>query len=269
MVNFSVSPAKRWDLLTLRTYICYTVCDGPISPRHEQSNQQKYYNLPLNNPRTSEAVGPNSGERLGPITNVGRTATRSMLFSLANSQADFSARIFATPYHTYQARWKKQTQSSEKWLERYIGIKTRHGISIPQNHTWILSQNSTELHDVSSSNTLGGNSASSLSLTVDDDDVRTTLLRNGFFLHDLSTFRVPFIAESSISSCDWSGHHMSIKIHHHRTALSSNIQKKKTGSEVIIVSSTSYLGIRFSDDRWCSVEDTLTGHYSIIEAPFF
>jgi hypothetical protein len=74
--------------------------------------------------------------------------------------------------------------------------------SSPRITTWILSQNSTELHDVSSSNTLGGNSASSLSLTVDDDDVRTTLLRKGFFLHDLSTFRVPFIAESSISSCN-------------------------------------------------------------------
>lgn len=66
--------------------------------------------------------------------------------------------------------------------------------------TWRLSQNSMELHDVSSSNTLGGRSASSLSLTVDDEEVRTTLLRDGFFLHDLRTFRVPFIAESSTAA---------------------------------------------------------------------
>jgi hypothetical protein len=67
--------------------------------------------------------------------------------------------------------------------------------------TWRLSQNSMELHDDSSSSTLGGRSASSLILTVDDEDVRTTLLSDGFFLHERSTFIVPFIAESSISSC--------------------------------------------------------------------
>ena len=67
--------------------------------------------------------------------------------------------------------------------------------------TWRLSQYSMELHDVSSSNTLGGRSASSLILTVADEDVRTTLLRDGFFLHERSTLRVPFIAESSISAC--------------------------------------------------------------------
>jgi hypothetical protein len=97
----------------------YTECDGCIaafrlaSPKHEQSDQQNI-NIPLNKPRTSLTVGPNSEERLGPITNVGRTATRSILFSLANSQADFSARIFATPYHTYQARRKKKKTTHQR-----------------------------------------------------------------------------------------------------------------------------------------------------------
>lgn len=37
--------------------------------------------------------------KLGPTTNDGRTVTRSMLFSRANSHAAFSANIFANAYH--------------------------------------------------------------------------------------------------------------------------------------------------------------------------
>jgi hypothetical protein len=49
----------------------------------------------------SEAVTDSSCDKLGPITNDGRTVTRSMLFSLANSHAAFSADIFARAYHSF------------------------------------------------------------------------------------------------------------------------------------------------------------------------
>jgi hypothetical protein len=62
--------------------------------------------VPWNRPRTSEAVGLSSGDRLGPTTKVGRTVTRSILFFLANSHAAFSARIFATAYQIYQSATK-------------------------------------------------------------------------------------------------------------------------------------------------------------------
>jgi len=155
---------------------------------------------PWNKPRTSEDVGPSSGDRLGPMTKVGRTVTRSILCSLANSQAAFSARIFATAYHIYGITSERdQTLFRENVC---TGTRTEREFGMEcSTLTWRLSQYSMELHDVSSSSTLGGRSASSLILTVEDEDVRTTLLREGFFLHDRSTFRVPFIAELSITSC--------------------------------------------------------------------
>ena len=138
---------------------------------------------PWNKPRTSEDVGPSSGDRLGPMTKVGRTVTRSILCSLANSQAAFSARIFATAYHIYGITSERdQTLFRENVC---TGTRTEREFGMEcSTLTWRLSQYSMELHDVSSSSTLGGRSASSLILTVEDEDVRTTLLRDGFFLHE-------------------------------------------------------------------------------------
>lgn len=67
-----------------------------------------------------------------------------------------------------------------------------------EKFTFSLSQSSIELQDDSSKGTLG--SKSSLTLTVEDDEVRTTRLRYGFFLHDRSTFNVPSTAGPKISS---------------------------------------------------------------------
>lgn len=65
--------------------------------------------------------------------------------------------------------------------------------------TWSLSQSSVELQDDSSMRTFG--SKSSLILRVEEDEVRTTRLRCGFFLHERSTFRVPSTAGFMISAC--------------------------------------------------------------------
>jgi hypothetical protein len=81
------------------------------------------------------------------------------------------------------------------WCEK----STKRIIVIDNNVTWSLSQSSTELQDVSSKGTLG--SKSSLALTVEEDEVRTTRLKDGFFLHERSTFNVPSIAGSKISAC--------------------------------------------------------------------
>jgi hypothetical protein len=59
-------------------------------------------------------------------------------------------------------------------------------------------QSSTDVQIDSSRGILG--SKSSLILTVEEDEVRTTRFREGFFLHDRSTFRVPSIAGLRISS---------------------------------------------------------------------
>lgn len=60
-------------------------------------------------------------------------------------------------------------------------------------------QSSTELQDDSSKGMLG--SMSSLTLAVEEDEVKTTRFRLGFFLQDLSTFKVPSIAGFRISAC--------------------------------------------------------------------
>lgn len=60
-------------------------------------------------------------------------------------------------------------------------------------------QNSTELQDDSSKGMLG--SMSSLTLTVEEDEVKTTRLSLGFFLQDLNTFKVPSTAGFKISTC--------------------------------------------------------------------
>ena len=65
--------------------------------------------------------------------------------------------------------------------------------------TLCLSHSSTEPQDNSSSGTVG--SISSLVLTADDDDVRTTFISAGFFLQDCKTFSVPLTAGSRISAC--------------------------------------------------------------------
>lgn len=57
-----------------------------------------------------------------------------------------------------------------------------------------------ELQVDSSNGTFG--SKSSLALTVEEDEVRTTRLRFGFFLHERSTFKVPSMAGSRISACN-------------------------------------------------------------------
>lgn len=65
--------------------------------------------------------------------------------------------------------------------------------------TLSLSHSSTEVQDDSSNGILGSNS--SLTLTVEEDEVSTTRLRDGFFLHERSTFNVPSIAGSNVSAC--------------------------------------------------------------------
>lgn len=120
-------------------------------------------NLPCSKPRISDAVEHKVGGRLGPTTNEGRTVTRLIPFSLQNSHAAFSAMVLDS---TYQ-------------------ILSR-------------SQNSTELQDDSSMATFLG-SKSSLTLSVEDDEVKTTRLNDGFFLHERSTFSVPSTAGFKIS----------------------------------------------------------------------
>ena len=57
--------------------------------------------IPFSKARTSDAVEHKSGGRLGPITKVGRMVTKSILFSLQNSHAAFSARVFAKAYQIF------------------------------------------------------------------------------------------------------------------------------------------------------------------------
>ena len=54
--------------------------------------------LPLSRPSISDAVEHRSGGKLGPMTNVGRTDTKSIPFALQNSHAAFSAKIFDKGY---------------------------------------------------------------------------------------------------------------------------------------------------------------------------
>lgn len=86
-----------------------------------------------------------------------------MLLSLQNSQAAFSAKVFDKAYQI-----------------------------------WYCSQSSTELQEDSSRATSG--LLISLALTVDEDEVRTTRLNDGFFLQERSTFKVPSIAGFKISA---------------------------------------------------------------------
>lgn len=58
-----------------------------------------YIYVPLNKPRTSEAVEHKSCGKLGPMMNDGRIVTKSIPFSLQYSQAAFSAIIFDIGYH--------------------------------------------------------------------------------------------------------------------------------------------------------------------------
>lgn len=65
--------------------------------------------------------------------------------------------------------------------------------------TLSLSHSWTEVQDDSSNGILG--SKSSLTRTVEEDEVSTTRLRDGFFLHECNTFNVPSMAGSSVSAC--------------------------------------------------------------------
>lgn len=56
---------------------------------------------PFSKARTSEAVAHNSGGKLGPMRNEGRTVTRSIPFLLQNSHAAFSARVLDKAYQVF------------------------------------------------------------------------------------------------------------------------------------------------------------------------
>lgn len=66
------------------------------------------------------------------------------------------------------------------------------------NDTWSLSQSSTELQEDSSKGTFG--LKSSLALTVEEEEVRTTRINDGFLLQERRTFRVPSMAGFKISA---------------------------------------------------------------------
>ena len=60
--------------------------------------------LPFSKPRTSEAVEHKSGGKLGPMTNEGRTVTKSIPVLLQNSHAAFSAKVFDKTYQIFSAK---------------------------------------------------------------------------------------------------------------------------------------------------------------------
>jgi hypothetical protein len=55
--------------------------------------------VPLNKPRTSDAVEHKSDGKLGPMMNAGKIVTKFIPFSLLYSQAAFSAIVFDIGYH--------------------------------------------------------------------------------------------------------------------------------------------------------------------------
>lgn len=112
--------------------------------------------------------------------------------SMLPSQLEFSTVHTISTLHIYQFQlinalciMNGMAGQIGNWLLAFLGI------------TLSLLHNSSQLQEDSSSATPG--SKSSRILTVDDEEVRTTRLRNGFFLHERSTFSVPSIAGCNIS----------------------------------------------------------------------
>ena len=97
-LNFSVSP-----VFFFKSTLLYSILHSYTNENilHKNENKSQEAKLPLSKPRTSDAVEHKSGGRLGPITNEGRTVTKSIPFSLLNSHAAFSARIFDRAYHIF------------------------------------------------------------------------------------------------------------------------------------------------------------------------
>lgn len=136
----------------------------------------------------SAAVDDNSGGKLGPTTNEGRTETISILFSSQNFQAAFSARVLDKAYQIFQ-----ENQFHHKM---YVIRKSMTEPWMTSINTCSFSHSSSELQNDSSRGTLG---TRSLTLTVDEDEVRTMRFRSGFFLHERRTFIVPSMAGFKIS----------------------------------------------------------------------
>ena len=118
-----------------------------------------------------------------------------------------------------------------------------------------------ELQEDSSSGIFG--SKLSLALTVAEDDVRTTRLRAGFFLHDFNTFNVPLTAGSTISACTiyYKSH---LWDHFDFLHFETNYIFCCGLAKVVLVqewSEEAYLRVGLDkNDRWCSVEDSFTAH---------
>lgn len=119
--------------------------------------------------------------------------------------------------------------------------------------TWSLSQISTELQDDSSRGTRG--SKSSLTLTAEEDEVRITRFRHGFFLQERNTFKVPSTAGSKISICTKKNKHHQASTHN-------------TWYDVLLESTCLWIRWR-SEHRGSSVEHTMTSKNCIIKAAHF
>lgn len=84
--------------------ICFYIRKSNLFSRTSISNQlyvsliEEEWQIPLSKPRTSDAVELNSGGKLRPTTNEGRTVTRSIPFWLQKSHAALSASVFDKTY---------------------------------------------------------------------------------------------------------------------------------------------------------------------------
>jgi len=138
--------------------------------------------------------------------NEGTTLTRLMLFSLANSHAAFSARSLPSAYHNL-------VQDKERILVYLVLSACLHYTSLIKDFmskilcnenslvfsfTWSFSHCSALDHEFSSSGSFGVLEGLD---TAETEDVRTTFLSIGFFLHDRNTFNVPLTAGSRTSTC--------------------------------------------------------------------
>lgn len=107
------------------------------------------------------------------------------------------------------------------WNICSIEFESRNrGLKWESTITCSLSQSSTELHDDSSKGIFG--SKSCLTLTAEEDEVRTTRLRDGFFLHERRTFKVPSTAGTNISAYCQRNIEAKMQIHHDNQMSSFN-----------------------------------------------
>lgn len=87
--------------------------------------------VPLNKPSTSEAVRDKSRGKQGPTTKEGRTVTRSILFSAANSHAAFSANTFASGYQIFNTQSPKKGHHNGTFWGKFFLVKLKKWLLCP------------------------------------------------------------------------------------------------------------------------------------------